>query len=281
MDNKIALFLSLITIVLFTSCDHDVDFSGFIRSTDRVEKRFEQSIQWNMNHPFQTITTDIDEYSILVAADSHIGGMDNFSSLKQVYINNNFLSLVLVGDIVSGREEDYLIYQDSIAEITKPIFPVVGNHDLYFDGWKNFYKIMGSSTYYFIIETPIAKDIYICLDNGCGTYGESQIKWLKDLLKSSRDEYRYCTIFSHVNILRTRRTTSASPMTEEVVFLLDLFNRYKINYIINGHDHLQNEETFGDTKYIIVDAILDNYDCAGYTILNVNKSNITHEFVRL
>ncbi len=282
MGNRVTtiLFFTLFAII-FTSCEYDADFSGLIRSTDRVEKRFEQSMQWNIQNPYQTISISKEDYQILVAADSHIGEMINFSFLKNLYLQKDYSALVLVGDIVSGKEEDYLLFVDSISDITKPLFPMVGNHDLYFDGWKYFYKYLGSSTYWFMVETPTAKDIYLCLDSGGGTFGKSQINWLEHFLKDNRKDYRYCTIFSHVNILRTRRTTSANPMTEEVVYLLDLFARNNVDLVITGHDHIQDEEIFGNTTYLILDALKDNNKNAGYGVLNISNNDISHEFVRL
>jgi predicted phosphodiesterase len=282
MGNRILKYIGFgLLLFLLSSCSSDADFSGLIRSTDRVEKRFEQSMQWNAEHPFQTITCTENDYSVLVAADSHIGGTENFSYLKSLYNEEDFLVLMLVGDIVSGQEEDYLSYVDLIENITKPIFPVTGNHDLYFDGWKNFYKYLGSSTYYFVVETSTAKDIYICLDSGGGTFGKSQINWLEELLEDIRTDYRYCTVMSHVNMFRTRRTTSANPITEEVVYLLDLFTQHNVDYVVNGHDHLQDELQFGNTTYLILDALKDEYINAGYAVLNINEDEIQHEFVRL
>ncbi|MDD2634873.1 MAG: metallophosphoesterase [Bacteroidales bacterium] len=277
----IAILFLMFFAIIFTSCEYDVDLSGLIRSTDRVEKRFEESMQWNINNPCQTLNVTKENYQILVAADSHIGGMLNFSYLKNLYQQSDYLAFVIVGDIVSGKEEDYLLFMDSISDITKPLFPIVGNHDLYFDGWKYFYKYLGSSTYYFTVETPTFKDIYLCLDNSCGTFGKSQIHWLEQFLKDNRKDYRYCTVFSHVNILRTRRTTSANPMTEEVVYLLDLFAKNNIDFVITGHDHVQDEKTFGNTSYIILDALKDDNKNAGYGIMNISNTDISHEFVRL
>ncbi len=32
-------------------------------------------------------------------------------------------------------------------------FPIVGNHDLYFDGWKHFRSNFGTSSYLFVVNT--------------------------------------------------------------------------------------------------------------------------------
>lgn len=281
MGDRIKYILAIFLAYTTFSCSHDVDFSGLIRSTDRVEERFAQSVQWNSDNSFENITVNADNYRIILASDVHIGGTENFSIVKSKFNSEDFIAFALIGDIVSGKKEDYDILRDSIQDIAKPLFLMIGNHDLYFDGWKTFYDYFGSSTYYFTVQTNSAKDLFICLDSGGGTFGKSQIDWLEDLLKNESQNCRNITILSHVNILRSRRTTSANPLVEEVVYLLDLFARYNVDFVINGHDHLQDEQTFGSTKYLILDALKDGYDNAGYLILNVDSENINYEFVRL
>ena len=34
---------------------------------------------------------------------------------------------------------------------------MAGNHDLFYDGWKEFYSRFGSSTYLFTVKTPDAR----------------------------------------------------------------------------------------------------------------------------
>jgi predicted phosphodiesterase len=186
----------------------------------------------------------------------------------------------LAGDLVTGRREDYLVFKELVDSVEKPLFTMVGNHDLFYDGWKTYYEFFGTSTYYFLISTPEATDIYICLDSGGGTLGKSQTDWLVNLLETKRDEYRHCFVITHVNMLRTRRTTSANPLTEEVAFLLDLFAKHDVDMVINGHDHLQDAVKFGNTTYLITDALTDTYEDAGYLVLDIGETAMDYEFVR-
>jgi predicted phosphodiesterase len=281
MDNKLKILTFLIISITFFRCNSDIDFSGFFRSTDRVEERFAQSDEWNASHPFSELISNFDNYNLMIASDIHIGPTENFSLLKNIYQNSTSTALILVGDIVSGKKEDYITFRDSALNISKPKFYMLGNHDLFFDGWKTYYEFFGTSTYYFSVTTPTAKDLFICLDSGGGTLGKSQMNWLENVLKNERGNYRYCIVFSHVNILRTRRTTSSNPLVEEVSFLLDLFARYKINYVINGHDHVRNTTIFGNTTYVITDALMDSNSDASYVILNIDNTDISHNFIKL
>lgn len=279
MGNLKKLLICVASCGLFFSCE--VDFTGFVRSTDRVEERFEQSNSYNVSVPEQNLFSSSEDYNLLVASDLHVGGTENTKALFEIYENSDDLALVLVGDIVSGRKEDYDVFKELADSVSKPLFMMVGNHDLYFDGWKTFYEYFGSSTYYFTVNTPDSADLFICLDSGGGTLGKSQMDWLENLLENEREKYRHCVVFSHVNMIRTRRTTSANPLIEEVVYLIDLFTRHKVQLVINGHDHLQDKVIFGNTTYVITDALVDSYENAGFLQIKVDNEKTDTEFFRL
>jgi 3',5'-cyclic AMP phosphodiesterase CpdA len=278
MGNKLKIALSLALLAGLYSCE--ADFSGLVRSTDRVEDRFLQSSDFKSDFILEDLPVIENNYRVIIASDLHVGGTVNTKRLFDYYEETDFAALILAGDLVSGRREDYEVFKELVDSVEKPVFTMVGNHDLYFDGWKTYYEFFGTSTYYFLVTTPQATDIYICLDSGGGTLGKSQTEWLVNLLETKRDDYRYCFVISHVNMLRTRRTTSANPMIEEVAFLLDLYAKHDVTMVINGHDHLQDAVEFGNTTYLITDALTDTYEDAGYLILEVGETDTDYEFVR-
>ncbi|HOZ30499.1 MAG TPA: metallophosphoesterase [Bacteroidales bacterium] len=278
MGNKLKILIALLVCAVIYSCD--VDFSGFIRSTDRVEDRFVQSIEYNESNPKEQIIVNSSEYEVLAASDLHVGPTVNTEKLLNLYDASDAVALILAGDIVSGRREHYEIFKELAEEVTKPLLMVTGNHDLYFDGWKSFYEFFGSSTYYFNVTTPDTSDLYICLDIGGGTLGKSQLAWLEEVLEQNRENCRYCIVACHVNILRTRRTSSANPLVEEVACLIDLFAKYNVNLVITGHDHVQDVAKIGNTTFIILDALEDSYSDAGYLKVISNPDTLKYEFIR-
>lgn len=280
MATKIKISIFILSAIFMASCNSDADFSGFIRSTDRVEDRVVQSLEWNEANSVTNLETTDDAYSIYVCSDAHIGETENLISFTNA-LNEDAtgLGMVIVGDIVTGKEEDYQRFDTLYQAMQKPCFPMIGNHDLYFDNWPLFLEYFGSSTYYFTVRTTDTVDLYICLDSGNATYGKTQIEWLRNLLETERLNYRYCTVFSHTNILRTRRTTSANPMVEEVGILLDLFATHNVDLVINGHDHVQDVEHFGKTTYLITDALKDGYPNSGYIKLKVSDDELQYLFM--
>jgi len=278
VGHKIRIYSIILLSAVIYSCD--VDFSGFIRSTDRVEERFVQSMAYNDVHPVENIIVDSSHYDLLAAADLHVGTTINTEILFTYYKSSDDIALILAGDIVSGRREHYELFSECAEEVNKPLYMITGNHDLYFDGWKSFYELFGSSTYCFTVTTTDTSDLYICLDSGGGTLGKSQVEWLEGVLAQNRHNSRYCIVVSHVNILRTRRTTSANPLVEEVAYLLDLFAKYDVNLVITGHDHVQDATKIGNTTYLILDAVVDSNPNAGYIKISSEPDTLKYEFVR-
>jgi 3',5'-cyclic AMP phosphodiesterase CpdA len=274
---KISIFLFILLVQY--GCIGDGDLTGFLRSTDRIEDRYRSSAEWNKSHQFEKLILTVEDYNLLVAADIHIGDTTNFLKFLSHAIQPAITAMVLAGDIVSGKEKDYqtffrLLPDDEI----KPSFLLVGNHELYFDGWKHFYRMFGSSVYYFTIQTPTKEDLYICLDSGSGTLGKSQLSWLKKLLVSSRHNYDKCVILTHVNFFRDRHTLSTNPLTNELLVLMDLFEQYQVNYVIMGHDHISAVNTMGKTTYVTLDALVEDMPNPGFLKLMKKSSDLQHEF---
>lgn len=278
MGNKIKIAISLMALAGFYSCE--LDLSGLIRSNDRVEDRFVQSVEYNDLHPIQNVVVAESNYSIVVASDLHVGGTQNTEKLFNMYDSSDDDAMVLVGDLVSGKREDYEVFKSLTDSVEKPLFLMAGNHDLYFDGWKSYYEFFGSSTYYFTVTSFDEIDLFICLDSGGGTFGKSQMDWLENVLETQRSKYRHCVVFSHVNMIRTRRTTSANTIVEETAYLIDLFTKNRVDMVINGHDHVQDAAKLGNTTYLITDAVVDSYEDAGYVLLSVDENSTGYEFVR-
>ncbi len=213
---KTRIVLLLTFLIAFSACEK-ADFMGMFISNESVNQRFEQSINWNTLHPFREIVVLSDNYSILSMSDSHVGGTANLDTFLNIAKTTNVSALIMVGDLTTGHAKDYAEFQQHIPnQDSLPSFLIVGNHDLYFDGWPEFYSRFGSSTYFFTISTPSATDLFICLDTGGGTLGTKQLDWLKDVLQTMRPNYRRCIVFTHNNLFRFRRTFSTNPLVEEL-----------------------------------------------------------------
>ncbi len=163
------------------------------------------------------------------------------------------------------------------------MFVTIGNHDVFFDQWNNFIQYWPTAMYYFVVETNgknKAKDLYICLDNAQGTFGELQIKWLKHLL-AEHEQYRHIIVYAHINIFRRDNTSAdiATVSLEETYELMSLFAKYGVEQYWSGHDHSREEFSHGGVKYIIVDSMQEENNESAYMILHVGKelNNTFHQ----
>lgn len=268
-------------LLILSSCD-EFEMRGFVTSYENANQRFVQSDEWNLQNGFTEITISQDTYTIHSMGDAHVGDTKNLDTFFKAAQDNNATAVVLAGDITTGHQEDYNTLEQHLpSKDSLNYFAVPGNHDLYFDGWKNFYSIFGSSSYYFVVNTPMQSDLFICLDTGGGTLGSKQLAWFKKLLDTNRNNYRYCTVFTHNNIFRLRATTSTNPMVEEIQVLVDLFTRHKVNTVVTAHDHKRNTDILGNTTHIIMDALQDTNNNASYLKLTITNTKIEYSFIEL
>lgn len=278
MNHKL---LMPVILLMLSSCDK-MEMRGFITFYEDVNERFEQSVEWNDLHGYTEISISRESYSLHVMGDSHVGGTKNLDRFFREAMDEDAAAVILAGDITTGQQEDYnrlaahLPSQDSLI-----CFAVAGNHDLYFHGWKHFYSLFGSSSYFFVVHTDRESDLFICLDTGGGTLGNKQLTWFKQLLESDRNNYRHCIVFTHNNLFRLRPTTSTNPMTEELDVLVDLFTRYNIDMVVTAHDHKRNTDILGNTTHIIMDALQDVNDQASFLQISVSGEKIDYSFVEI
>lgn len=280
MEHKLNHGFSLLIAisVILAGCTKIEDFPA----GESVNQRFVQSMDWNKSHSDREIVVQSDTYSILAMADSHVGGTENLDSFLRIVKTSDASAVVMVGDLTGGKKEDYILLESHLPfQDPLPIYLIAGNHDLFNNSWKEFYTRFGSSIYFFTVKTPVASDLYICLDTGSGTLGERQLEWLTNILQTMRPEYRHCMAFTHNNLLRARHSLSTNPLVEELDILIELFTKYNVEMVITGHDHEKDATLFGLTTYIQIGALKDGSPNASYFQVRVNNDNIEYEFENL
>jgi 3',5'-cyclic AMP phosphodiesterase CpdA len=247
-----------------------------------VDYLFNQSIEWNGNHPSHEIIVPADDYCILSMADSHVGGTNNIDRFFGCAKSAGACAVVMAGDLTTGRSEDYAVLEKHLPDQDSlPVFPIAGNHDLHFGGWLEFYALFGTSTYLFTVKTPAGSDLFICLDTSGGTLGDIQLAWFITILQTMRGSFRNCFVFTHNNLFRTRHTDGTNLLIEELDILLGLCTEYQVNMVISGHDHQHGAELFGTTTYLVMDALKDGLSNAGYCKIRIKKGHPAYSFEKI
>ena len=271
----------LLVMLLYGSCGK-LDPIGFLYSTNPVNERVQQSLEWNKLHPVQDILVSGTSYTLVVAADSHVGGTVNLDALITEANRPANSGLVMVGDLTTGNKEDFVTFKQELdSKNSGPAFLMTGNHDLFFHGWDTYYEYFHTSTYSFKVTNNGTSDLFICLDSGGGTLGWRQIEWLKDLLVKERQFNRYRVLFTHVNFFREHRTSSTNPLVDELRAIMDICHTYSIDMVVMGHDHNRAESVFGKTRFVTLDALSDDFDKPSYLKLQVKESGLETTFVEI
>ena len=285
MVNKKAPFFLL--LLLLFSCDK-VDFKGFIMPTgETVNRRFEQSFEIHGSKPVACIETDDDSYLFYVASDPHIS--DSTSSLETFATalrNDKEASFgMILGDCIDRRGcmptyRDAISYNSEEQMFPTPIFSAIGNHDLYFEAWDDFKKLIGPSVYWFEVKHRDGKDIFITLDSASGTLGNEQMKWLRNLLEKERGKYRHCIVLTHTNILYTDNSQISSgnmPM-EETIAILELFGKHNVMLCLQGHDHYREDVIFKGVRYTIVGSIRHEFEKQEYLCIRISAEGAEYDW---
>ena len=255
-----------ILILLLSSCRYD--FARFVSPPSKtVETRFKESLDMNNNDTIISIASA--SYQMAFCSDVHVNKTAHNLSilLKEVKSNPDISLMAILGDI-TDMPGGMFVAKDTItsANMDIPVKYIVGNHDLYFNQWDDFKECFGSASYYFIVQADTVSDLFIVLDSGSGTLGNSQLKWLENLLKSRRHLHRNCTVLTHTHFWDTEMSqfpTGNFPV-EETAVLTNLFSKYDVNMVISGHDHTSQVKLFNGVCYIITDAILDESEKWSY-----------------
>ena len=277
---KAGHIIFLTALFLIQSCSDDVDLSGFFYTEERSNERFDNSMDWNKVHPEKNIIVNSDNYTFLVTGDSHCGPTANLDFFIEKSHEPGISFSLIAGDVTSGLENDYDTVMNHLAGFAPvPYFVAVGNHDLFFHGWISFTEYFGSSVYTFTVTSLSGQDLFICLDTSTGTLGSKQMQWLKDTLKNRRGSYRNCVIFTHVNFFREHRVQSTTILVEEVYALLDLCTDHRVDIVLMGHDHSNAVENFGNTQYITLDALEDDFEDASYLSISNLKGMLDYKFI--
>lgn len=260
MVKKIYIPLLVLGIMFCHTACKTYDFGGMLSAGSSVQERFKNSMTENYQHFYPSnIICPTEYYSFIVATDMHIkdtewAKVENFINTAA---NGNYLMTLLLGDYMyeAGSSLDQLANTIS-SHHDLYLFPAIGNHEVYKEGYQEHYKsTFGPTCYYFTVTTPSACDLFICLDSANGTLGNLQFDWLQKLLARERNNFRNCTIFTHANFFNPPGyidVISSYPI-EEQMKLLNLFAQYRVTTVFTGHSHLFDKTILREVTYITLD----------------------------
>lgn len=276
-------------LLMASSCNR-LDIPGMIINRSDTEQRVADWLDWNEQNGMPVINNVPDNYTFYSCSDSHIND-DNSRLAKYITIERNDSEAVfsiIAGDLANESGEGPFILADSAMMFdpltqaeNDPCFPIIGNHDVYFDCAKFYKQHFHTSTYTVTVNTVSGlKDLFIFLDSGNGTHGRRQLDWLEEQL-SHRTEYRYCFVISHNWLFRTTynyTTTPAANLPEDEQYaFMDLMSRNAVDMVIMGHFHYRDVKTFAGVKYVMTDNLNDGKTEPSYLVVGC-ADKVTYEY---
>ena len=284
-----SLVLAAFVLLAFPSCNR-LDIAGMVINRSDTEERVADWLDWDSQNEPIVINNVRDDYTFYSCSDIHIN--DDNSRFAQ-YITNErndpfAVFSIIAGDLANESGERPFALADSAMQFNPaihakndPCFPIIGNHDVYYDCAELYKQYFHTSTYTVTVTTHSGyKDLFIFLDSGNGTHGRRQLDWLEEQL-SHRTDYRHCFVISHNWLFRTTynyTTTPAANLPEEEQYaFMDLMSHNAVDMVIMGHFHYRDVKTFGGVKYVMTDNLNDSKEAPSYLVVRC-ADQITYEY---
>lgn len=287
---KTLVYSLLIAALIVTASCNRLDILGMVVNRSDTEVRVNDWLTWNDNHDAIVIDSVPDTYTFYSCSDIHLND-DNSRFAKYITIERNdpqAIFSIIAGDLANESGENPYILADSamafnpaIHAENDPCFPIIGNHDVYFDCAEHYKNHYHTSTYAVTVKTKGGdQDLFLFLDSGNGTHGKRQLKWLEEQL-ANRLMYRYCFVISHNWMFRTTynyTTTPAANLPEDEQYaFMNLMSVNQVDMVIMGHFHYRDVKTFDGVKYVMTDNLNDGTNEPSYLVVTCGKK-VTYEY---
>ena len=287
--------LATCVMLAFVSCNR-LDIPGMFVNRSDTEERVADWLDWNSQH--DPIVIDMpSDYCFFSCSDSHYSERDSivpqgendrlYRYITAMRNEPDAAFAIHAGDLVNERgeagfrmAEASLRYCAETQAEDKPCFPVIGNHDVYFDCAPYFKQYFHTSTYTVTVNADGQKDLFLFLDSGNGTHGKRQMDWLEEQL-SHRKDYRHCFVISHNWLFRTTynyTTTPAANLPEDEQYaFMDLMSRNEVDMVIMGHFHHREVQTVNHVPYVMTDNLNDKAE-ATYLVVRCSDDKVGYEY---
>jgi predicted phosphodiesterase len=264
----------------------------FAGSSPTIDKRFEQSMEYNQQTGFATIQALTDDYRVYVCTDTHI----HKTRTRWEYFIDAYRADILcpvalhLGDIIDATTDLAYVEEALSPHPLSAILPtksdtlmaVCGNHDIYFKQWEQYIATFKTSSYYFVVQTQSgAQDLFIVYDSADGTVGSKQLQWLRETLQwADTQGFRHIIACTHTHFFKrdSSQGHTSNYTLEETYALLNLFTKHGVKMVWSGHDHSREITQVKDMTCIIVNSMEDD-DKHPYYMLVTMGDKIDYAFV--
>lgn len=220
---------------------------------------------------FTTYPDDAGPFHFVVLGDTRTRHAVHQKIVNRI-IDEQPLFVVNTGDLVSNGNDmaDWETFFDINKDLIRnvPYYSVLGNHEHNADNYFKFFSLPGNESYYFWsvgdalfvvldMEGPDYQAPVFLSENGeekfwseiNRQYFEQEKEWAENLL-SLNDEAGFIFVFFHPTYYSNKKSRVAEAEKRRE-FWGDIFERHRVNAVLNGHDHYYAHAIHGGTHYII------------------------------
>ncbi|MDO8535652.1 MAG: metallophosphoesterase [Candidatus Omnitrophota bacterium] len=199
-----------------------------------------------------------DAFSFIVFGDNHAGFIFDDSAFLKIIRRMNredrFRKFKIdfaanLGDIafIKGTEWDYRLYNRLRRKIKWPVISLMGNHDDEKGSDRRFRKYLGKKEFAFVDRNSY----FIVLDNNITALSEEQCNWLEQELQKSAS-YAHRFVFMHKQAMSLYQQSWFRPELGAWSYrFMKLCEKYKVDIVFAGHEHMFRETTYGGVRYVI------------------------------
>jgi predicted phosphodiesterase len=270
---KIVVWLLLLAgQCLLTGCR--TDLLGLFVSTD-LDKRLEARNSFRFPAPGDREVSLGDDFAFLVVGDTHIenGNVHGFEKLRDIIAADTAIRFVVVtGDITqNGKRKDIEKFIEIAGSFGIPCYPVIGNHDIFFNNWQHWKELIGSTRY----RIDAGGATLFFLDSANYFFGRDQLNWLENGLKSAAGRV---FVFTHVNLFAESPLGIKQQADAREIARITSILRGRCDIMFMGHIHTRDIKEMGGVRYIVVDGFRNDQI---YCRVSVTGSGISYRFEKL
>jgi len=242
-----------------------------------VEQRF--GLSNSIKSPYKNAIKGTFLYSFAFCGDPHMEAKGDgcFDDLDRMIKLKQIRFVIFGGDLTYlGEEGEYSNFIEHCEALTVPWYPVLGNHDIYNGGWLYYWRYLGPSVYSF--NGGNAK--FVVIDSAGGEIGDAQMEWIQNQLRNNKQPLLF--VISHMPIYGDSYGTYKFPETEEKQQLIELFEKYEVDFVLQGHYHGYVDITNMGVRYITSGSFSDGLLDSGqrhFLLINVYGPEVTVEQV--
>jgi 3',5'-cyclic-AMP phosphodiesterase len=228
-------------------------------------------------------------WSFAVCGDSRDDRAGIFPQILAAVDNSDMEFLLHTGDMVNKDSPDeWDAYHEVTARFGKPLYAVIGNHELYGGGkpgeFAERFGLPGTSWSF------THKDAHFAIvDNAKGTFPDNTLAWLdRDLAAHPKGKGGITTLIVAMHVPPAsdgkRPHGTRFDYGERSARLLSILKRHGVDAVLSGHEHMQHVEDWEGVLLLIsggAGARMVPFQMYGFYRIDVENGTVKASFRRI